>query len=389
MAAWIRTRSVVLATVLAGIVPAGVVLTGVERGWSQEASGEPAVAEAGSELAEGQEPGAEAGGAPASFQRSSGQFLSILKLLVLLLLLMLWVYTCDWVNRDCLFANMPHGIWNLVFVLPFFFAMLLALVIPVFIVGFLLTLVAYAVPLTVYVLQRNAKVHSDDQVLTASHIGDVLSGKRKESSREKKTAPGDKGPPVGLIAMGAETELTNKSNLLAAKQSPGFLLAREILHDALKRHADKIMLDYTAEIASVRMEIDGVWHDAGNREREDADPMLMVLKKIANLDIEDRRSRQKGNFGTTYRGDKHTWNFGSQGNKTGERAVLQMRMENGKPRTLEELGMRPALVEKMRELLKLPEGILMFSALPGGGLSTTLAAAMFCCRPVHPALRHV
>ena len=39
--------------------------------------------------------------------------------------------------------------------------------------------------------------------------------------------------------------------------------------------------------------------------------------------------------------------------------------------------MRPKLVEKLQELLKQQQGLLLFSALPGGGLSTTLAAALF------------
>ena len=314
--------------------------------------------------------------APREFARSIGGFVSILKLLAILVIFLVWVYVADWINRDCVFAKMPHVAWNMIVVFPMLIVLFLALVIPVFLVGLVLIVFALMIPLIVYTVQRNAKVHSDDRVMTPAHVAAVLSGKKNKRSGGADIVT-DKGPPVGLIPMGAEQDLLNKSNLLAAKLSPGFVVVREVLYDAIKRHADKIILDYTPEMVSVRLEIDGVWHDAGNRDRETADPMLVVLKKISNLQIDDRRSRQKGNFGTAYRGGKQTWNFGSQGTKTGERAVLQLRTENGKPRVLEDLGMRPKLVEELRGLLNMPSGMLLFSAIPGGGLSTTLAASLF------------
>jgi len=354
-------------------------LTGLPWGmppvWSQEAGG-------AAGAAAGDVEAAEAGGddaafaTPREFGRQGSGFLSILKLLGLLVIFLIWVYVADWINRDTAFAKMPHVPWNMVVVFPMLAAIILALVIPFFLVGLVLTAFAVLIPLVVFVLQRNAKVHNDERVLTPAHISAVLSGKKKKRSGDAGGSEG-KGPPVGLIPMGADRDLMNRSNLLTAKQSSGFLVAREVLFDAIKRHADKIILDYTPEIVSVRMEIDGVWHDAGNRDRETADPMLVVLKKISNLKIDDRKSRQKGNFGTAYRGRKQTWNFGSQGTKMGERAVLQLRTKNGsKLSSLEELGMRPKLIECLRELLSMPRGILLFSALPGGGLSATLAASL-------------
>ena len=311
-----------------------------------------------------------------TFVRKNGGFISNIKLLALIATVLVWVFVADWINRDCKFAKMPHQVWNIVVVFPMLVVMLLVLVIPIFAVGLVLVLCAAMIPGVVYTVQRNTKVHTNDQVLTSRHIAAVLSGNNKDRSNDTESVA-DHGPPLGLIAMGAEHDLMNKSNLLMARQSPGFVVAREVLYDAIKRHADKIILDYTPEIVSVRMEIDGVWHDAGNRDRETADPMLVVLKKVSNLDTDDRRNQQKGNFGTAYRGTKQTWNFGSQGTKKGERAVLQVRKENAKPKSLPELDMRPKLVEKLQELLKQQQGLLLFSALPGGGLSTTLAAALF------------
>ena len=314
--------------------------------------------------------------APVRFVRPAGDFLNPLKIGAFLLCFLAWVYTADWVNRDCKFSGMPYVLWNMLFVFPCFVVFLFALIIPYFIVGFFLIIVALGIPLTIYVIQRNARVLSDDRVLTPRHIWEVLSGKGKKRSGGVDGAPADRGPPVSLRAMGADSELMNKANLLAAKQSPGYLTTREVLYDALTRRADKILLDYTPEMVRVQLEIDGVWHDAGMRERESGDLMLEVMKKIADLNIEDRRSRQTGRLGTALRGGSHTWDFVSQGTKTGERAVLQTQTVRNQPNSLQDLGMRPKLIELLNQLMRSSEGIIIFSSLPGGGLSTTLTAAL-------------
>ena len=99
---------------------------------------------------------------PVKFSRGEGGQLSILKLGLLLLIFFPWIYTADWINRDCDFANMPHVVWNMIFVFPFLLAMILALVIPFFVVGFFLPLLSYLLPTFVYVVQRNPRVGKAD-----------------------------------------------------------------------------------------------------------------------------------------------------------------------------------------------------------------------------------
>ena len=314
---------------------------------------------------------------PAVFQPLPGGFLSVVKIVFLIVIFILWVATADWVSRDCDSLKMPFMVWNMIFVFLFLLAMLLVMVIPVFFVGFPIVCLAYGIPLLIFVLQRNRRVHEDDRVFTPNHIKKMISAKqKKQNSGKDESVPQDKGPPIGLVAMGADSDLVNKANRYTARQSPGFLTVREVLHDALDRYADKIMLDYTSEGVSVRMEIDGVWHDAGARDRETGDPMLAVLKKLCNLNIEDRRSRQTGCFGVSYKRVKRVWDFGSQGTKKGERAVLQMQSDQQGPQNLDELGMRPKLLENVKELMRSQEGLIVFSSLPAGGLSTTFIAAL-------------
>src|SRR3954447_14790248 len=124
-------------------------------------------------------------------QRGPGFYFAIWKIILLLIPFWLWVKTADWLGRDASIhsekTGMTADVWNPVYVFVFFFAfMILGLGIPgipiFFFVGFPLVMLAYVVPLAIYVAQRNAKVRPEDRVFTPAHIKRWFSelGKKKE-----------------------------------------------------------------------------------------------------------------------------------------------------------------------------------------------------------------
>jgi type II secretory ATPase GspE/PulE/Tfp pilus assembly ATPase PilB-like protein len=132
------------------------------------------------------------------------------------------------------------------------------------------------------------------------------------------------------------------------------------------------MLDYSRDGVAVRYQIDGVWHDLEPRERETADPMLAVFKKICNLDPEDRRNRQEGVFSAEHEGRNYNTLLISQGTKTGERAIVTFTSDKLTVRQLADTGMREKMMDQIREITGRDQGYLLLSAMPGGGLSTSL-----------------
>jgi type II secretory ATPase GspE/PulE/Tfp pilus assembly ATPase PilB-like protein len=184
------------------------------------------------------------------------------------------------------------------------------------------------------------------------------------------------GPAIEFVAKGAANDRDNNVNLLTAKQSPGYLPARELLDDAFKQRATHVMLDYTAQAVGVRYQIDGVWHDRSSLERAAADPILEVFKGIAALKIADRRSRQSGEFGMVIDKKKYNAKIATQGTQTGERALLQFETQAVPFHSLDELGMREKMQTQLLELLGQPSGLFIFSAMPAGGLTTTIDIAL-------------
>ena len=66
----------------------------------------------------------------------------------------------------------------------------------------------------------------------------------------------------------------------------------------------------------------------------------------------------------------------SQGTRSGERVLIQLETKPVGLKTLADLGMREKMQEQLAELLQRPRGFVLFSAMPGGGLRTTMDVAM-------------
>ncbi|MCA9119041.1 MAG: Flp pilus assembly complex ATPase component TadA [Planctomycetaceae bacterium] len=178
-------------------------------------------------------------------------------------------------------------------------------------------------------------------------------------------------PPVTLVPMGAPDKQQDQANLLAAKQSPAFPIANGLLAHCLSRRGERVMLDYSAQGVAIRFEIDGVWMNGDPLDRQSGDAALAVYKKIANLNVQDRRSKQEGKFGVEFSGGKYVASFVSQGVKTGERVVITFKPKKPKFTRIEDLGMRDKMRQRLKEQLDADNGFIVVSAPPGGGLSTT------------------
>ena len=109
-------------------------------------------------------------------RRGPGGYLSIWKLGLSWAMFAGWVKTTDWVNRDCQLLKLPYGVWNTVVFFPFFVGLFVLLTVPLFLIGGPVALLAWLVPLTVYILKRNSRVEPHERVIAnrthgVGHVG--------------------------------------------------------------------------------------------------------------------------------------------------------------------------------------------------------------------------
>ena len=307
------------------------------------------------------------------YSRGPGAYLSPWKIFGCWFLFLAWVRTTDWINQDTQTLKLKYATWNPIAYFSFFVTLLLFWLLPWFSVGLVLMVLGWLVPLTVYIRFRNKAVSPYDKVLTPRHMRRWFAGKLRVIGIKIEGAdvdPRDAGPAVKITATTGD-ERTRNTNLLTARQSPGWMPARELLDDALHQRGTHIMLDYTAESVAVRYQIDGVWLDRAPMDRENGDAILGVLKGLAGLNITERRKRQSGEFGVESGKEKSTSSITSQGTQTGERVLLQFSAAKAQFHSLDEIGMRPKMQEQLDALLS-QNGVIVFSSLPAGGLTTTM-----------------
>jgi len=320
---------------------------------------------------------------PAAF-RGPGFYLSWIKILACWCVFLAWVKTTDWVSIDCQDLKLDYLRWNPIVFGTFMAAFVLLWLIPwfTFWLAFPFLLIAYIAPLATYIVHRNGTVDNNRRVLTSEHLRYWFAtrlGKVGVKVQAERLDPHEAGPPVKVFAQSGIDERTDNARLILARQSPGLLTAREILAEGLVCRASAFMLDFTQQAAAVRTMIDGVWIPGEPRGRDGGDPALESFKLLCGLNAQDRQNRQEGTFAVEYQSRRYIATFVSQGTPNGERVLIQFVEGNIPRRTLDELGMRAKMQEQLRELLELPRGLVLFSAVPGGGLRSTMDAVLHAC----------
>ena len=327
--------------------------------------------------------------------RGPGFYLPIWKLMLMWIMFLIWVRSTDWISRDSVemgrSIGMHYYVWNPITVFTFLAVFMLAVLnVPIFLASYPFLAIAWIAPFLTYVLMRNGKVRADQRVLTPAHLKEWFANLgKKQKKKEAPKHPWELGPAVELIAT-TPLQQQNQALVIEARQSPAYVATKTILADAFDNRAERIMLDYTAQAVSIRYQVDSVWHNAAPKvnekpvtpgffgpTREQGDLILAVLKKIANLNVLDRRSRQDGKMRIEYAGNKYDCGFLSQGTSTGERVVLTLVFITKNIRTLTDLGMRDKMQEQLKSLMGHgSSGMVIFCSLPQDGLTSMWCAAL-------------
>ncbi len=185
-------------------------------------------------------------------------------------------------------------------------------------------------------------------------------------------------PPIQFTADGPSDEV-REANLETVMASPGYGDMAILIADGLTKMAGTVVLDYARDAVSVRYQIDSVWHQMPQMDRESADHLLASMKRLAHLNYQERRARQDGQFVALFHAFKSKCSIISQGTKTGERVVIRLKLPRTEPKNWDDLGMRKKMQEQLREFIAVNEGLVLFSSLPGDGMSTSWHAALDSC----------
>lgn len=164
--------------------------------------------------------------------------------------------------------------------------------------------------------------------------------------------------------------------------SPAVRLASATLYDAIKVGASDVHIESTGRGLVVKYRIDGVLDQATTAQgTELAEQVVSRIKVLAELDISERRIPQDGSFRVNLRGRRVDLRVSVMPSIHGEDVVIRILdkrdlVERQGSLTLDALGFAPASITALRELARLPYGMLLVAGPTGSGKTTTLYAAL-------------
>jgi len=291
----------------------------------------------------------------------AGAFFSMFKIVLTVILVAPWLWASSWVNKDARYVRTSQPMWNALALGAGSLGVLMWLLLPWYGVGLLLYLALTAGVLLAYVGHRNKRVVESARVLTSDHLSSLFARratrtvevveKLKLYNRHGAAEPAPPEEQAGLRA--------------------AYNATQALLHDAVVYRASRIELVPAGENMSVRFEIDGVFHKRAPVERHAAAAAVDYLKRIAGLDVEERRKPQTGSISVDAGAVRADMKVTSDGTTHGQRLMLHVIQELAQTR-LEDLGMPDDLRERIETINTVGTGMIIISGQAANGTTSTL-----------------
>jgi len=159
------------------------------------------------------------------------------------------------------------------------------------------------------------------------------------------------------------------------ESAPVVKLTNLILRDAVVQGASDIHIEPGVKAGIVRFRIDGVMRRYMHLPMVALNRVVSRIKVLGRLDIADRLRPQDGRSKVVINGGHIDLRISTVCTRDAEKAVIRiLRPEN--TRRLEDIGITPRELARLRQLLKCRDGILIVTGPTGSGKTTTLYSAI-------------
>ncbi|MEZ8142657.1 GspE/PulE family protein [Enterovibrio sp. FF113] len=153
-------------------------------------------------------------------------------------------------------------------------------------------------------------------------------------------------------------------------------LINSLFEDAVQVNASDIHIEPDADMLRIRQRIDGVLHETLLKERAIASALVLRLKLMSGMDISEKRLPQDGRFNLTVRGNAIDVRVSTLPVQYGESVVMRLLNQSAGILQLEDVGMDAHMLQRFRNQLRRPHGMILVTGPTGSGKTTTLYGAL-------------
>lgn len=158
--------------------------------------------------------------------------------------------------------------------------------------------------------------------------------------------------------------------------APVVKLLQKIFEEAVSTRASDIHIEPDESVLRIRQRIDGVLVEQVMNEKRITGALLVRLKLMANLDISEKRLPQDGRFNLKVHGHSIDVRMSTMPVQHGESVVMRLLDQSGGIRSLEKVGMPSHYVQRFRQCITRPHGLVLVTGPTGSGKTTTLYGAL-------------
>jgi len=190
---------------------------------------------------------------------------------------------------------------------------------------------------------------------------------------EKEDTVDDIVAELGDMAVENEDDIPDEDK---ANEMPIVKFVDVIIHQAIKDKASDIHFEPFEKNFRIRYRVDGALYEMPEPPRSLATPVISRIKIISGLNISERRRPQDGRIQLKYNGRPVDLRVSCLPTSYGESVVLRVLDRTVVNLELDSLGIGEDVLAKLREIIHLPNGILLVTGPTGSGKTTTLYSAL-------------
>jgi type II secretory ATPase GspE/PulE/Tfp pilus assembly ATPase PilB-like protein len=293
-----------------------------------------------------------------------GYYFSAYKIALLVVLVLPWLYFAPWVNNDATRVRTRQGLWSAVVLGGGIVGLILWLLVPYYILGLSLYVVLAGAGYAAYIVHRNSRVPQDAKVLTMAHISSLRGPRTARVQPVSKIKLYGHDVRAGVIP-------TPDANTDGVEKVEAYNMAQELLYDIIRSRASEADLFPSGQASALRYIIDGILVDREPIPAAKSESLIQFLKPMANMNAEDRRRPQQGKISVDVANRPVDIELTCAGSTGGQRMQFKVVQEAIKT-NLQELGMSPDVLKRIREINSVKNGLIIVSSRPRNGLTSTL-----------------
>jgi type IV pilus assembly protein PilB len=204
-------------------------------------------------------------------------------------------------------------------------------------------------------------------------VGEALS-EYETTSKSPSEARTSTRPEVSAeeISEPDESSSLTGSQETLKEDAPVTKIVSTILRYAIEGHSSDVHIEPSPAKTRVRFRMDGELHTSLELPSKVHEAVVARIKILAKLRLDEKRKPQDGRFSATIDKRRIDFRVSTFPTEYGEKIAMRILDQSTATATLESIGFSADKLVEIRDMMKVPYGIILIAGPTGSGKSTTL-----------------